>query len=256
MAVEAANMRALRADIKAERPGATIYGIGDAAHQNAPSDHNADDTAGSNAAQSDADTRAEWRALDVMLTAAFTAADAAALVTALIGSSRLVYVIYDRTIWSASSGWAPRRYGGSDPHTNHVHISGRAGDDENASGWPAVREALGGEDPVTDEEFRTLMNNYFTWLRGGSGASSQAQRDARDAYRQALGVYVANSDVAAEIAEIPRTAPTPVVDITSLAAQLAPLLVDELDGLTVEQIETACANALGRTSLAVAPGPA
>src|SRR4029078_1414527 len=30
-----------------------------------------------------------------------------------------------RTIWSASYGWRPRRYTGSNPHTDHVHISGQ-----------------------------------------------------------------------------------------------------------------------------------
>ena len=37
------------------------------------------------------------------------------------------YVIHNRTIWSASHGWAPRAYTGSDPHTSHVHVSGRHG---------------------------------------------------------------------------------------------------------------------------------
>lgn len=33
------------------------------------------------------------------------------------------YVIWNRTIWSRSRGFAAHRYTGSDPHTNHIHIS-------------------------------------------------------------------------------------------------------------------------------------
>jgi hypothetical protein len=32
-----------------------------------------------------------------------------------------------RTIWSINTDWDPRAYTGSDPHTNHVHLSGRHG---------------------------------------------------------------------------------------------------------------------------------
>jgi hypothetical protein len=38
---------------------------------------------------------------------------------------RLSYVIWNRRIASRSQGWAWRDYAGSDPHTNHVHFSGR-----------------------------------------------------------------------------------------------------------------------------------
>lgn len=45
---------------------------------------------------------------------------------------RLRYIIYNRTIWSASWGWRARRYTGANPHTAHAHFSasstGGAGD--------------------------------------------------------------------------------------------------------------------------------
>jgi hypothetical protein len=31
-------------------------------------------------------------------------------------------VIYNRRIWTRSEGW--RTYGGSNPHTDHIHVSG------------------------------------------------------------------------------------------------------------------------------------
>jgi hypothetical protein len=37
---------------------------------------------------------------------------------------RLTYIIWNRTIWSASRGWTARRYTGQNPHTHHFHVSG------------------------------------------------------------------------------------------------------------------------------------
>jgi peptidoglycan hydrolase-like protein with peptidoglycan-binding domain len=54
--------------------------------------------------------------------------DVQALLKEVVGDSRVWYVIHNRTIWSRTSGWAPRFYFGS-PHVNHVHISLR-GDDQ------------------------------------------------------------------------------------------------------------------------------
>lgn len=41
---------------------------------------------------------------------------------------RLQYVIFQRTIWSRSWGWTPRRYTGLNPHTRHAHFSARYAD--------------------------------------------------------------------------------------------------------------------------------
>lgn len=39
--------------------------------------------------------------------------------------NRLQYVIWNRTIWSASWGWTGRVYTGASPHTEHAHFSAR-----------------------------------------------------------------------------------------------------------------------------------
>lgn len=39
--------------------------------------------------------------------------------------TRLKYVIYERTIWSASWGWTAREYTGSNPHDKHGHFSAK-----------------------------------------------------------------------------------------------------------------------------------
>jgi hypothetical protein len=38
---------------------------------------------------------------------------------------RLQYIIYNKRIWSASSGWVQKTYTGASPHTEHAHFSGK-----------------------------------------------------------------------------------------------------------------------------------
>lgn len=98
----------------------TVGSIGDAAHAASTSDHNPDG-------------RGIVCAIDVMYS---VGANASAVVRASVGRGDLAYVIHNRTIWSASHGWGARSYTGSDPHTNHVHISSfhTAGADSNHVG--------------------------------------------------------------------------------------------------------------------------
>ena len=135
-------MQAFTVAVQAEYPGVTVYGKGDAAHAAGVSGHNEDDTSGVKAELQDADTVPEHRAVDVMLGKAFSKAQADALVARLLADpaarARLYYIIWNGYIWSRSTGWTKRKYNGSDQHTNHVHLSGWAADDENAAGWPAV----------------------------------------------------------------------------------------------------------------------
>lgn len=140
--MRAANMQALTNDVKRKYPGVTVYGIGDAAHKLSPSGHNEDDTPGSKPELEDADRNPEHRAIDIMLGSSFTRASADSLVAALLADpsarSRMYYIIWNGYEWSRSSGWVKKKYYGSDQHTDHVHVSGWAADDENAAGWPAV----------------------------------------------------------------------------------------------------------------------
>jgi hypothetical protein len=39
------------------------------------------------------------------------------------GGLPVAQVIYNRRVWTPGSGWS--YYGGSDPHTSHVHITAR-----------------------------------------------------------------------------------------------------------------------------------
>jgi hypothetical protein len=92
--------------------GIQVGWIGDASHQSECSDHNKDSSG-------------VVHAIDVMV----TGSRAQAVVDqCLAHPGDLQYVIHNRTIWSATTGWKSRAYTGSDPHTNHVHVSGKHGD--------------------------------------------------------------------------------------------------------------------------------
>lgn len=87
----------------------TVGTIGDSAHQNSTSDHNPD-------------ARGIVCAIDVMYP---VGSKASAVVRASIGRPDLQYIIHNHTIWSASVGWGARQYTGSNPHTDHVHLSSK-----------------------------------------------------------------------------------------------------------------------------------
>lgn len=144
--MRAKNMQALTNDVTRRWPGVTIYGIGDAAHKDRSSDHNEDDTPGSKTPQTDKDSNPEHRAIDIMVRGPFTKSDADALVASLLADpaarSRMLNIIWNGYIWSRSWGWTKRKYDGSDQHKDHIHISGLAADDENASSWPAVGKGV------------------------------------------------------------------------------------------------------------------
>lgn len=157
MGVEARGTQVLRSNVKAKRPGMTIYGVGDKAHQAQVSGHNPDDTPGVRAEDQDSDNIAEWRALDFMIGGGFTASDAQKLYNDLTSEpenqQRLLYVIYNEKIRSASTGWTERRYTGSNPHKDHVHASGEADADSNESPWKLSDWGDGGSNvpPGVDE---------------------------------------------------------------------------------------------------------
>ena len=106
--------------------------IGDPAHSSRVSDHNPDRNGIVHAIDLDADFGDPKKDMAQVLAEQLAA-------HARGGSKsgqRVKYVIYNRQIWSANSGWKPRRYTGSNPHTSHVHVSVTTASDTNGAAWP------------------------------------------------------------------------------------------------------------------------
>lgn len=135
--MRARNMQALTDDIIRERPGATVWGKGDRAHQSSPSDHNEDDTAGSKPEQTDADSTPEHRAIDVPTLGPITWSYLESLRRRLTerpaNQRRLRYVILGQSIWRKRNGWKREEYSGE--YHGHLHASGDVADDENGARW-------------------------------------------------------------------------------------------------------------------------
>ena len=113
--------------IAPSRDHASDGSIGDTAHQDEVSDHNPDETG--KVPIHDADHINEVHAIDVDNTLRESDLTMEKVVQFLLGrcrsgaEKRLRYMIYNRRIWSASSGWVQKTYTGASPHTEHAHFS-------------------------------------------------------------------------------------------------------------------------------------
>lgn len=139
----------LRADFDAIAPGrdhSSDGWIGDYAHQQGTSGHNPDDTAGSKSEYSDSDNIPEVRALDVDVDLN-NGLTMETCVQHILKSpndlKRLKYIIYNRRIWTKSSGWRQAPYSGPNPHDHHAHYSGDPAYDNDTSPW-SILDLLNG----------------------------------------------------------------------------------------------------------------
>jgi|SRR6185295_14442961 len=113
--------------IAPSRDHASDGDIGDAAHRQEVSDHNPDETG--DVPIQDADHINEVHAIDVDDDLRESDLTMEKVVQFLLGrcrsgaEKRLRYIIYNRRIWSASSGWVQKTYTGTSAHTEHAHLS-------------------------------------------------------------------------------------------------------------------------------------
>lgn len=113
--------------IAPKRDKASDGKIGNTAHAQTSSDHNPDETG--NVPIHDADKVNEVHAIDVDNNLNAGDLTMEKVVQFLLGrcrsgaEKRLRYIIYNRRIWSASSGWVQKTYTGASPHTEHAHFS-------------------------------------------------------------------------------------------------------------------------------------
>lgn len=119
----APSLKQLRDEIDAAHPGRDKKSdgwIGDSAHNARKSDHNPDYASGG-----------VVRAIDVDV----SGIDVNKLMAVLKSDSRVNYFIYNHSIYGASS-FAKRRYNGSNPHVQHIHVSIKHGKSaERAGAW-------------------------------------------------------------------------------------------------------------------------
>lgn len=125
MAYLVACLAVLRDEFDRLNPGrdkASDGWIGDADHSSRDSDHNPDDKGAVHAI--DVDETGPWPAGGSMEKfCQFLVTECRKSGETGLDRGRLKYIIYERRIWEASSGWAVREYTGSNPHDKHMHVS-------------------------------------------------------------------------------------------------------------------------------------
>lgn len=128
----AGNLDHRRDGVREVYPDAVIYDIGDESHQQNQSDHNRD-------------ARDIVHALDVMCYSNM-AMGRAVRDWCLSNPDDLEYIIFDHKIYEREDGFEPSEYYGSDPHEDHVHISGKHGSvgysDRTGTGYDTAAEAM------------------------------------------------------------------------------------------------------------------
>ncbi|MEU7570341.1 hypothetical protein [Micromonospora sp. NPDC049240] len=136
--------------------------VGDLRHQARKSGHNPDRTG--NAEYRDGDNLDEVRAVDLDRDLNRVGLTAEQVVAYLVGrcraglERRIAYIIFNRTIWSASSGWKGRRYTGSNPHDHHFHISFTAASDTDGRPF-GLATLIKEDDTVTPKQFLAILND-------------------------------------------------------------------------------------------------
>lgn len=159
--------------------------IGDKAHQQESSDHNPDDTPGVKTPFTDPDKIPEVHALDADSTGPWlpdwnmTRIVFIVVVRHHMGLMDVLQnVIYDRVIWSRSTGWKPQPYTGSDPHTEHAHFSSRYGSGAGASNPENYTGSWGIVDALNADQGEADVNAADVWeVQWGEGTRRKSAKD-------------------------------------------------------------------------------
>jgi hypothetical protein len=241
--------------IAPKRDKASDGSIGNTAHQQETSDHNADEVG--RVPIHDGDKRNEVHAIDVDDDLRSPNVSMERVVQFLLArcrsgaERRLRYIIYNRRIWSASSGWVQKTYTGASPHTEHAHFSGSYDTAREASTASWHLEDLTKESAVavTEAEMNTIASKVVAALctktayGSGGGDASPVGRAVLDSdYPAAPGAQ--RTDLWANLQAIAEDVKAGNVDAAAAKDMLLQLLQDptEPGHPIVEAVRYAIAN--------------
>ena len=238
--------------IAPSRDRASDGSLGDQAHQHEVSDHNADEVG--SVPIHDADHINEVHAIDVDNNLRESDLTMEKVVQFLLGrcrsgaEKRLRYIIYNRRIWSASSGWVQKAYTGASPHTEHAHFSAsyETNLEADTSSWHLEDIDM----PTAAEIAKAVWEYQFTRPDGP---------DAHGNKTTSAGAYQAYSDMQANTAASrvittlsPLIGKAGGVDVDELVAKLAPAVAQlviaglpaDRDDITPGELQAAIVGAM------------
>lgn len=243
-----AGLQNLRAQVNARWPHrdkASDGTIGDAAHQAETSGHNPDGTPGSRPEYDDHDGKAEVRAWDMDSDLGEPGTTAQMVVDHLRSlpglDAHIRYMIYNRRIYKAATGWAPEVYSGSSPHTEHIHFSGaRSQAADNDSSFDYRLEEIGMS--LANERIEITKSSQALFAGAKVGDTQPAS-----AWLSLAAIYAQRAAVAgqAAAATLQQLVARDDVDEQALATALIPgltaAIVEHLPAgtLTAAQVEDA-----------------
>jgi len=138
--------------------------LGDTPHQASISDHNPDETG--SVPIHDADSVDEVHAIDVDDNLNVSNLTMQKCINKILATprdlSRLRYIIYNRTIWSASNNWKPEEYTGDSPHTEHAHFSASyvSSKESDSTQW-SIRELAVALDNTDLDKITEIVKNQI-----------------------------------------------------------------------------------------------
>jgi hypothetical protein len=220
--------------------------VGNAAHQAECSDHNPDSTG-------------DVHAIDCMT---LVLANQKAIVQwALAHPDDLEYVINQRTIWSRSRGFAAHAYTGTDPHTNHVHISGRHGTSGNVpnvtcTGYDRTAEKItpeGIDMALTQADADLVAKTLLAAQVANSPTTTAAVRTFLTNINNQVNKIQAVANAVNADLTVDRADAADDVTVDELVAAVKTALPDTTaGGLTLDQVEQAVRAALAGATISPA----
>lgn len=233
--------------IAPKRDKASDGTVGDYNHSKGRSSHNPDDIKGNAEWESDPDGKEEIRAIDFDIDFKVPGLTARKFVDHLLKYARngtfwwLRYIIYDRTIWSKSNGWASRSYSGSNPHDKHVHVNSdfsQAADDVKNVNY-RLNELLPEVDmPLTREDAQLIIREF---------------RNTREVLSD-TNVYIIAGETAKRIApalqRIEAALGLEASEVPPTAQENAEAVVAALGGVDTETLAETLRNVLGAEKVA------
>lgn len=164
------------------RDRASDGAVGDLAHQQSLSDHNPDETG--NVPIRDADKSNEVHAIDIDKDGPWLAGLSMERMVQFIlarcrtgKERRLRYIIFNRRIWSASSGWVQKSYSGKNPHDHHAHFSAsyNSAQEANRTSW-RLADLLPQIDPTPEVPVTSPDANDIAAATAGRDIDPSANR--------------------------------------------------------------------------------